>query len=430
MRNTTSWKMNRNLSNRWSKVCVVDEKSIVQRITRERFEWEKKCLGPFAFQSKFAWREKDEKNRLAGSISDLRNPFAHDTDRIIHSNSYARYMDKTQVFFQIKNDHITRRSLHVQMVSRIARTIGRCLELNEDLIEAIAVGHDIGHTPFGHAGESAISKILQKKKAGTFVHNAQSVRVLQKLEHRGAGCDLTLQVLDGILGHNGELSQQKFEYDHSKLSWEKLYDNMEKCLKIKKYDTQVSPSTMEGCVVRVSDMIAYLGRDFEDAVTLKLVKRDSLPMSVRRVLGSTNREIVNTLCSDVIKTSFKKQFVSFSNDVFAAFKEMKGFNYSEIYGCKLIAEQRKRFEKMVRELFDVYLKDLKSADSKQSIFKDYIERFPDRYFRDTANERIVADYMAGMTDQYFLKQHELRFMPRKIDYDETRFIEPMIELME
>ena len=131
----------------------MDEKSIVQEITRERFKWERKCLGPFAFQSKFACREKDAKDRLSGSMPDLRNPFAHDTDRIIHSNSYARYMDKTQVFFQIKNDHITRRSLHVQMVSRIARTIGRCLALNEDLIEAIAVGHDIGHTPFGHAGE-------------------------------------------------------------------------------------------------------------------------------------------------------------------------------------------------------------------------------------------------------------------------------------
>lgn len=408
----------------------MDEKSIVQEITRERFKWERKCLGPFAFQSKFACREKDAKDRLSGSMPDLRNPFAHDTDRIIHSNSYARYMDKTQVFFQIKNDHITRRSLHVQMVSRIARTIGRCLELNEDLIEAIAVGHDIGHTPFGHAGESAISAILQEKNAGTFVHNAQSVRVLQLLEHRGDGCDLTLQVLDGILGHNGELSQQKFEYDHSKLSWDKLYDNVEKCLRIKKYDTKVAPSTMEGCVVRVSDMIAYLGRDFEDAVTLGLLKRDSLPMSVRRVLGSKNREIVNALCSDVIKSSYKKRFISFSDEVFAAFKEMKEFNYSEIYGCKLIAEQRKRFEKMVRELFDAYLDDLERADANQSIYKDYIERFPDQYFCKTSNERIVADYMAGMTDQYFLKQHELRFMPRKIDYDETRFIEPMTKPME
>ena len=187
---------------------------------------------------------------------------------------------------------------------------------------------------------------------------------------------------------------------------------------------------MEGCVVRVSDMIAYLGRDFEDAVTLGLLKRDSLPMSVRRVLGSKNREIVNALCSDVIKSSYKKRFISFSDEVFAAFKEMKEFNYSEIYGCKLIAEQRKRFEKMVRELFDAYLDDLERADANQSIYKDYIERFPDQYFCKTSNERIVADYMAGMTDQYFLKQHELRFMPRKIDYDETRFIEPMTKPME
>ena len=139
---------------------------LAQEITQERFRWEEKCLGEFAFPSKRAIRKSDREGSHTGEQTDLRNPFAHDTDRIIHSHSYARYMDKTQVFFQIKNDHITRRSLHVQMVSRIARTIGRCLGLNEDLIEAIAVGHDIGHTPFGHAGESVISKILQENQKG------------------------------------------------------------------------------------------------------------------------------------------------------------------------------------------------------------------------------------------------------------------------
>lgn len=394
------------------------EKLLTGKITKERFRWESKCLGRFAFPSKKACRIDDAPHMPCGKTPDLRNPFAHDTDRIIHSNSYARYMDKTQVFFQIKNDHITRRSLHVQMVSRIARTIGRCLELNEDLIEAIAVGHDIGHTPFGHAGETAISEVLEGMKEGVFIHNAQSVRVLQYLEHRGKGCNLTLQVLDGILGHNGELEQQRFDYDHSKLTWDKLEDNLRRCFTEKGFDKHVGPSTMEGCVVRISDMIAYLGRDFEDAITLGLLGRDALPMPIRRVLGSNNHEIVDTLSSDVIRSSYKKGYIAFSDNVFAAFKAMKEFNYEKIYGCSLIKEQRIRFTLMVRGLFEKYLNDLAEADYKQSIFTDFINRFPDWYLKDNSNARIVADYIAGMTDQYFLKQYELRFMPRRIDYDQ------------
>lgn len=398
--------------------CNSLDKDLVEKVTKDRFEWENKCLGANAFQSKNAQRKSDKTECETGRRADLRNPFAHDTDRIIHSNSYARYMDKTQVFFRIRNDHITRRSLHVQMVSRIARTIGRCLELNEDLIEAIAIGHDIGHTPFGHAGEAALAGILKSKDAGTFIHNAQSVRVLQRLEHRGQGCDLTLQVLDGILGHNGEMAVQRFDYDHKKLTWERLNTDLDKCLQIEGYDKQVSPSTMEGCVVRVSDLISYLGRDFDDAVTLNLIGRDSLPLNIRRVLGSCNREIVNTLCTDVIKNSYGKNCVCFSDTVFEAFKAMKQFNYDYIYGCELIAEQRRRFNEMVEKLFDIYLEDLHKADSKQTIFTEFIERFPDSYLRENADTRIVADYIAGMTDQYFLKQYDSRVLPRKIDYDQ------------
>lgn len=393
-------------------------RDLVQVITDERFEWERDCLGPLAFQSKKACRKSDLPRKPAGELPDLRNPFSHDADRIIHSHSYARYMDKTQVFFQIKNDHLTRRSLHVQMVSRIARTIGRCLKLNEDLIEAIAVGHDIGHTPFGHAGEASLNAILQERNAGAFVHNAQSVRVLQQLEHRGRGCDLTLQVLDGILGHNGEITQQQFCPMRENLSWSRLEENLANCLSISGYDKQVSPSTMEGCVVRVSDMISYLGRDFEDAVTLGLVSRNSLPLEVRKVLGSENRTIVDVLCRDVIENSYGKRFIAFSDRVFAAFKRLKEFNYKDIYGCDLISEQRLRFGKMVRDLFGVYMEDLEKVRAEHSIFTDYIERFPDAYLREP-KERIVADFIASMTDHYFLKQHELRFMPRRVDYDEV-----------
>ena len=198
-----------------------------------------------------------------------RTPFAHDADRIMHCHSYARYMDKTQVFFQIKNDHISRRSLHVQMVSRIARSIGRCLRLNEDLIEAISIGHDIGHTPCGHTGEAELARLLAKHGAGTFMHNAQSVRVLQHLEKGGRGLNLTLPVLDGILGHNGEIEAPVYEYDRRNLTWERLEANLAECMKTPGFDRQVFPSTLEGCVVRVSDIISYIGKDMEDAIAVQ-----------------------------------------------------------------------------------------------------------------------------------------------------------------
>lgn len=394
---------------------------ILANITKKRDEVERKTLDPqYAYFSCDAKRRSDDQQPQR---DDFRSPFAHDIDRIIHSHSFARYMDKTQVFFQIKNDHITRRSLHVQMVSRIARTIGRCLNLNLDLIEAIAIGHDIGHTPFGHAGESVLAKILQSKDAGTFIHNAQSVRVLQQLEHAGNGCDLTLPVLDGILGHNGELEQSKYEFDRSGLSWENLERNLERCFSEPGYDKKVFPSTLEGCVVRVSDLISYLGKDFEDACTLKLVDRSAIPVGVRKVLGSTNHDIVNALSSDIIENSYGKGYIAFSDPVFAAFKAMKAFNYEKIYGCDLIAEQREKFSGMVENLFEAYLADLDSTDVKSSIFKDFISHFPDSYLVENSQYRVVADFIAGMTDQYFLKQYNIRFLPISFDYDGSKLIE-------
>lgn len=400
---------------------MADDNDILVRIAEDRNRIERQSL-----DSKFAYLSINARRKSDGagdSAPDFRSPFAHDIDRIIHSHSYARYMDKTQVFFQIKNDHITRRSLHVQMVSRIARTIGRCLNLNLDLIEAIAVGHDIGHTPFGHAGETVIAEVLQEKDAGTFVHNAQSVRVLQYLEHKGKGCDLTLPVLDGILGHNGEVEQCKYELNKNNLSWEMLEKNLEKCFSEPGYDKKVFPSTLEGCVVRVSDLISYLGKDFEDAVTLKLVDPCALPWGVRRVLGSTNHDIVNTLCSDIIKNSYGAGCIAFSDEIYDALKEMKAFNYDRIYGCPLIAKPKSKFADMVKSLFEAYLSDLDNTDEESSIFKDFISHFPDSYMKENQDERIVADFIAGMTDQYFLKQYNIRFLPISFDYDGANMIQ-------
>ncbi len=348
----------------------------------------------------------------------FRTPFAHDADRIIHSHAFARYMDKTQVFFQIRNDHISRRSLHVQMVSRIARSIGRCLRLNEDLIEAIAIGHDIGHTPCGHTGEAALARLLARHKAGTFMHNAQSVRVLQTLERYGRGLNLTLPVLDGILGHNGELEAPEYRFDRSNLTWKRLERDLANCMKKPGYDRRVFPSTMEGCVVRVSDIISYLGKDFEDAIALGIVRRSDMPKSAERTLGRTNAEIVATLCDDIVENSYGKDCLSFSDRVFEAYREMKAFNGERIYGCAMLTEQRARFTRMMEALFEVYLDALGRGDERSGVYRDYLRHFPEEYANGTHPARIVADYLSLMTDQYFLKQYSLEFMPRQIDYDD------------
>ena len=347
----------------------------------------------------------------------FRTPFAHDADRILHCHAYARYMDKTQVFFQIKNDHISRRFLHVQMVSRIARSIGRCLRLNEDLIEAIALGHDIGHTPCGHTGEAELARLLAKHGAGTFMHNAQSVRVLQQLEKGGRGLNLTLSVLDGILGHNGEIEAPVYEYDRKNLAWEKLEANLADCMKTPGFDRQVFPSTLEGCVVRVSDIISYIGKDIEDAIAVGIIKRTDIPERCIRVLGKRNTDIIGTLCTDIVEHSFGKDHLEFSPEVFEAYRELKAFNGARIYGCNLLAEQRGKFTRMMAMLFEVYLEAVELDDLESGVCKDYLRHFPHSYRDETPPARIVADYLSLMTDQYFLKQFEREFMTREIDYD-------------
>ena len=347
----------------------------------------------------------------------FRTPFAHDADRIMHCHAYARYMDKTQVFFQIKNDHVSRRFLHVQMVSRIARSIGRCLRLNEDLIEAIALGHDIGHTPCGHTGEAELARLLAKCGAGTFMHNAQSVRVLQHLEKGGRGLNLTLPVLDGILGHNGEIEAPVYEYDRRNLTWERLEANLAECMKTPGFDRQVFPSTLEGCVVRVSDIISYIGKDIEDAIAVGIIKRTDIPERCASVLGKRNTDIIGTLCTDIVEHSFGKGHLEFSPEVFEAYRELKAFNGACIYGCDLLAEQRGKFTRMMAMLFEVYLEAVERDDLESGVCKDYLRHFPHSYRDETPPARIVADYLSLMTDQYFLKQFEREFMTREIDYD-------------
>ena len=224
---------------------------------------------------------------------DLRPNYFRDIDRIIHSLSYNRYSDKTQVFSCTENDHISRRMIHVQLVSKIARTIGRALNLNEDLIEAIALGHDIGHTPLGHEGEYILDEISQRELGETFAHNIQSVRHYMYIENKGYGLNLSIQVLDGIMCHNGEILSNKYmpmkkDKEEFLKEYELSYKNYSL---LKKY----SPMTLEGCVVRISDIIGYIGRDIEDAIELGQIKREEIPEEITKVLGTTNKEIINTI---------------------------------------------------------------------------------------------------------------------------------------
>lgn len=334
---------------------------------------------------------------------DIRTPFFQDIDKIIYSLSYIRYMNKTQVFPNRDNDHIQSRMLHVQYVSKIARTIGRALNLNEDLIEAAALGHDLGHTPYGHQGESRLNKISLELGEGFFMHNIQSVRNLMYIEKFGNGYNVSLQVLDGILCHNGELVSSKYE-PKSKTKEEFLeeYKNAYYDINVAKY---LTPMTLEGCVVRISDVIAYLGRDIEDGIRKKLITYKDVPSEITDVLGKNNSEIINTIITDIIKNSYGKPYLQISDNIFNAINALKKFNYEYIYDKSLSDEEKEKLELMFRSLITAYVKDIKENNTESNIYKLYLRHMSEEYQKNTP-ERIAIDYVAGMTDEYFIKQYE------------------------
>jgi dGTPase len=390
--------------------------SVYSRILTQNLKREWKILGGCATSSQEALRRRPEE---LPDRENIRPAFFRDTDRILHCSAYARYFDKTQVFFQTENDHVTRRVLHVQLVAKIARTLARFLELNEDLVEAIALGHDIGHAPFGHAGEACIATILEENDAGSFVHNAQSVRMLERIESGGRGLNLTLQVLDGIIGHNGEFWESSITSSDEPLCWGTLDNNVERCLTLPRKDkpeTHVRPTTLEGCVVRVSDVIAYVGRDIEDAIMLKLICEDDLPKDAVATLGRQNREIINNLAMDLIHNSTTCSGLHFSEEAYRAMKTLLEFNYKQIYGSPVILKQKVRFERIVRELFETYLDDLDKGNEESAIYVHHLMLMDAGYAEEFSHYRIVADFIAGMTDRFLLGQYMHRFMPERIGY--------------
>ena len=365
-------------------------------------------LNKESYLSLYATKNEDAIRFQEESFSDteIRPQFYHDIDRIIYSLSYTRYSDKTQVFSFASNDHISKRMIHVQLVSKIARTIARALNLNEDLTEAIALGHDIGHTPIGHTGEHILNEISMRELGEVFAHNVQGVRVYMDLERNGKGNNLTLQVLDGILCHNGEFVSSKYEpVAKTKESFLKEY---EQCYKDPAMLTKLRPMTLEGCVVRISDLIGYLGRDIEDAVRLGVLKKEEIPQSITDVLGNTNSSIVNTIILNIIDHSLGKPYISMSPEVFRAIVDLKKFNYQHIYDKANTKEQIEILTIEFNYLYKVYLNDLETKNESSEIYTSFLRGKDAKYLECTSAKRMVIDFLSGMTDDYLIACYNKR----------------------
>jgi len=379
-----------------------DPESSTRAYTRQRESLLAQC----------AAKSADAKRRQNKKPEDIRTPYSRDADRIIHTRAYTRYIDKTQVFYLVENDHITHRVIHVQLVSKIARTIGRSLRLNEDLIEAIALGHDIGHIPYGHFGETCLSELCERQGIGKFYHNVQSVRFLDRIE----ACDLTMQVLDGILCHNGEADDIRID--------------PEPCEDWAAFDRKVranaqghrssAPMTLEGCVVKFADTIAYIGRDLQDARELGLVRETTpVPEECRAVLGNTNGEIINTLIHDLLKNSDSEGvgYISYGPRVEKALIALRSFSRQYIYENPKLTVERHKIERMYQALFSRYLEDLENDHRNSKIFSEFITTgwINKEYVKSARPAELVRDFIAGMTDRYFAKQFADAVIPHRVE---------------
>lgn len=360
-----------------------------------------------------------------------RPAFVMDVEKIMHNNYYNRYSDKTQVLSCFKNDDISRRALHVQYVSRIARTIGMTLGLNLDLIEAISLGHDIGHTPFGHTGERYLNDLYNANTGRLFNHNVHSVRVLDKLICR----NISLQTLDGVICHNGEMEQQ--EYRPINLdSFQDFDERVESCYTDKAANKKQIPSTLEACVMRVSDIIAYLGKDRQDAIKVGLI--DSHKPFTSSSIGTTNAEIINNMTVSIIEHSYGKPYLSMDKDVYEAFSKAKKENYELIYNDD---NREDLYANNIKPMFEVLYNELlsqaKAKDKNSILYKHHIQfiekanqfsryrdinDFMDEYLSSSPDD-IVVDYMASMTDDYFIDLYHHLFPDGKYQVKYTGYFD-------
>lgn len=295
---------------------------------------------------------------------DMRTAYQRDRDRILHCKSFRRLKHKTQVFLAPEGDHYRTRLTHTLEVSQIARSIARSLRLNEDLTEAIALGHDLGHTPFGHAGERALNEVCSLG----FSHYEQSVRIVDRLEKDGRGLNLTWEVKDGILNHR----------------------------------TSGNPSTLEGKVVRLSDKIAYINHDIDDAIRAGILSDEDIPVEYRKILGNSTKDRLNTLIRDIVNNSMNRPDIIMSESIGNAMQNLRKFMFSSVYINPIAKGQEHKAQDMLKELYTYYLEN--------------VEQMPDEYIKfiedyGEAPERVVCDYIAGMSDQYSVMKFEEIFVP-------------------
>lgn len=321
-------------------------------------EWEKEHLSPFATLSSASKGTREPREEC-----DIRTCFCRDRDRIIHSKAFRRLKHKTQVFLSPTGDHYRTRLTHTLEVSQIARTIARALRLNEDLVEAISVGHDLGHTPFGHAGE----RTLQSLCPFTFDHNEQSVRVVTCIENSGKGLNLTYEVLDGILHHTGD----------------------------------GFPSTMEGEIVRLADRIAYINHDIDDAIRAGLITAEDLPASATKLLGPSNSKRINTMIKGILEESEGKEHIMMRADVKEAMDEMRVFLFENIYLGSKAKEEEGKAQELIGTLYHYFVSHARAIPEE---YQAICEK--------EGVERAVCDYIAGMTDIYIVRLYKDLFIPK------------------
>jgi dGTPase len=339
-------------------------------IREQTEEIEKRNLHPKAtLSSRSKGRAKPEKE------GEIRTCFQRDRDRIIHSKAFRRLKHKTQVFLAPKGDHYRTRLTHVLEVSQIARTISRALRLNEDLTEAIALGHDLGHTPFGHAGESTLREI----HPGGFDHYKQSLRVVDFLERNGEGLNLTHEVRNGIV-------------THSKGKGQIIPDSPSE-----------RPQTLEGLVVRISDIIAYVNHDLDDAIRAEVIKRSEIPRDIIKVLGQTHSERIDRMVKDVIYNSLRLDLedIGMSDDIMNATYRLRDFLYERVYESEMIMAEFKKAKKILKDLYEYYLEHI------EDLFKDIPSE------KKINRHRMVCDFIAGMTDRFALHTYESLFLPQQ-----------------
>lgn len=362
-----------------------------------------------AFDEEQVIRRNPDKDRA----NIIRTAFIRDCDKIIHCPFYNRYADKTQVFSFYKNDDISHRSLHVQLVSRISRTIGKALNLNLDLTEAIALGHDIGHTPFGHAGEAILDELFYSHAGRHFSHNIHSVRVLDRIYPY----NISLQTLSGIASHDGELELS--EYRPKPLTdFEEFDRQIEACYTDKSNVKKLVPSTLEGCVMRISDIIAYLGKDRQDAERAKLITPDEFEEGA---IGSINAELINNLIVNIVENSYGKPYIKMDEVHFDALKKAKKENYQLIYMNESVQHQiDSSIKPMMKEMYEKLLDDLITVNKKSPIFTHHIRYVSSAHYERTEPyeseepNQIVVDYIAGMTDDYFVDLYARLFPDSKL----------------